>query len=70
MTTGTITDLPPAIQALIHKLREEVKDQKRMRGDAVREMQSLRREAARYRVARNAAIAELAALRAEQVAGK
>lgn len=67
---ATMEDLPPAVQTLIRKLREEVKDYKRMRGDAVREMQSLRREAARHRIARNEALAELAALRAELEAAR
>lgn len=63
--TGTLADLPPAVQTLIHNLREEVRDYKRMRGDAVREIKRLRRESGTYRDARNQARAELAQLRAE-----
>lgn len=63
--TGTREDLPPAVQRLIQNLREEVKDYKRMRADAVREMKALRREAAKHRAARNAALEELAEARAE-----
>jgi predicted secreted Zn-dependent protease len=68
--TGTMQELPPAVQKLIRNLREEVKDHKRMRGDAVREMHTLRREAAKHRVARNAARAELSAALAELEAGR
>jgi hypothetical protein len=64
-TTGTLEDLPLAVQKLFRKLREEVKDSRRTYGNAVGEMKLLRREAAKHRVARNEALAEVAQLRAE-----
>lgn len=64
-TSSTLADLPPVVQKLIHNLREEARDYRRMRGDAVREMKKLRAEAAHHRAARNEARAELAALRDE-----